>query len=72
MLSLTPWARRDASARFVLCGLLFFVLMSCAYGRISRDSTLFAFMGLAVGVGETVRARLTSYVMNGPTEQLGV
>jgi O-antigen ligase len=55
--SLFPVARYDDAARFALCGLAFAVLISLAHGRISRDATLFALLGCAMGVKETVKAR---------------
>jgi O-antigen ligase len=47
---LVPLAKRSGSARFILCSLVFAILLSFAYGRISRDSALFAFLGAAIGV----------------------
>ena len=43
-------AKHDGPARFILCSLVFVVLMSFAHGRISRDGALFALLGCAVGV----------------------
>jgi hypothetical protein len=54
--SLFPLARYDDASRFVLCGLVFVVLLSLAHGRISRDGVLFALLGCAVGLKETARA----------------
>jgi hypothetical protein len=50
MYQLVPLARQNGAFRFVLCSLLFAVLLSMAHGRISRDSALFALLGCAVGV----------------------
>ena len=55
--SILPVARYDDAARFALCSLAFVVLISLAHGRVSRDATLFALLGCAVGVKETVWAR---------------
>ncbi|MDB5583173.1 MAG: hypothetical protein JWR80_8349, partial [Bradyrhizobium sp.] len=54
--SLFPLARYDDASRFVLCGLAFIVLLSLAHGRVSRDGILFALLGCAVGLKETLRA----------------
>jgi hypothetical protein len=47
---LAPLAKRNAAARFILCSLVFAILLSFAHGRISRDGPLFALLGCAVGV----------------------
>jgi O-antigen ligase len=47
---IAPLAKRSGSARFILCSLTFAILLSLAHGRISRDNTLFALLGAAVGV----------------------
>jgi hypothetical protein len=54
--SLLPLARYDDVSRFVLCSLVYVVLLSLAHGRLSRDGVLFAFLGAAVGLRETFRA----------------
>jgi hypothetical protein len=55
--SILPLARYDDASRFVLCGLTYAILLSLAHGRLSRDGALFAFLGAAVGLRETFRAR---------------
>jgi O-antigen ligase/polysaccharide polymerase Wzy-like membrane protein len=40
-------ARINGEARFVLCSLVFTLMLSMAHGRISRDMTLFLFLGYA-------------------------
>lgn len=40
-------ARINREARFVLCGLVFTLMLSVAHGRISRDMALFLFLGYA-------------------------
>jgi hypothetical protein len=50
VIALVPAARCDSSARFVLCSLVFSVLISLAHGRISRDIVLFMFLGCSAGV----------------------
>ena len=40
-------ARINGEARFVLCSLVFTLMLSMAHGRISRDITLFLFLGYA-------------------------
>lgn len=55
--SILPLARYDNASRFVLCGLTYVILLSVAHGRLSRDGVLFAFLGAAVGLRETFRAR---------------
>jgi hypothetical protein len=52
---LAPLAKRNPAARFILCSLVFAILLSLAHGRISRDNTLFALLGAAIGV--TTRTR---------------
>jgi hypothetical protein len=47
---LVPLARHSGTVRFILCSLVFAILLSLAHGRISRDSALFALLGAAVGV----------------------
>jgi hypothetical protein len=47
---LVPLAKHNGPIRFILCSLVFAVLLSFAHGRISRDSALFALLGCAVGV----------------------
>jgi hypothetical protein len=47
---LLPLARHDAEVRFVLCSLIYVVLLSMAHGRISRDALLFLFLGYAVSL----------------------
>jgi len=46
---LVPLARQSGGHRFVLCSLVFAVLLTMAHGRLSRDSALFALLGCAVG-----------------------
>ncbi|WP_454628666.1 O-antigen ligase family protein [Bradyrhizobium cenepequi] len=43
-------AEIDTEARFVLCGLVFALMLSVAHGRISRDGTLFLFLGYAANL----------------------
>lgn len=52
--SILPMARQRGPIRFVLCSLVFAILMSLAHGRVSRDGVLFALIGCAVGVSGTV------------------
>jgi hypothetical protein len=52
-----PLARQDDATRFVLCSLVYVILLSCAHGRLSRDGVLFAFLGAAVGLREASRAQ---------------
>ncbi|MEA3109239.1 MAG: hypothetical protein QOI88_3844, partial [Gammaproteobacteria bacterium] len=47
---LAPIAKHKGAIRFILCSLVFTILLSFAYGRMSRDSALFAFLGAAVGM----------------------
>ena len=47
---LAPIAQQTGVARFILCSLVFAILLSFAHGRISRDGPLFALLGCAVGV----------------------
>jgi len=54
---LIPLAKQSGPIRFILCSLVFAILLSLAHGRISRDFALFAFLGCAVGVSE-YRTRL--------------
>jgi hypothetical protein len=49
---IAPLAKGNDAIRFILCSLVFAVLLSLAHGRISRDTTLFALLGCAVGVCE--------------------
>lgn len=46
---LVPLARQSGGARFILSALVFSILLSLAHGRISRDISLFALLGCAVG-----------------------
>jgi hypothetical protein len=57
--SLAAFARQDCASRFVLCSLVFIVLLSLVYGRTSGDAVLFGFLGCAVGLRETTRAART-------------
>jgi hypothetical protein len=43
-------AKHSGSSRFILCSLIFASLLSLAHGRISRDNSLFALLGVAIGV----------------------
>jgi len=52
---LFPLAKDNGAIRFILCSLVFVVLLSFAHGRISRDSALFALVGCAVGVSDCRR-----------------
>jgi hypothetical protein len=56
VVSIWSLARQDGTSRFVLCSLLFGVILSMAHGRISRDVALFVFLGCAVGLRETAQA----------------
>lgn len=47
---LFPLARNDLEVRFVLCSLVYLTALSLAYGRISRDTLLFLFLGYAVNL----------------------
>ncbi|UQD95808.1 hypothetical protein [Bradyrhizobium japonicum] len=44
---LLPTSRIDDDVRFVVCGLAFAVMLVIAYGRISQDVIIFAFLGVA-------------------------
>jgi hypothetical protein len=48
-------ARRDPDVRFFLCSLAYLAALSLAYGRASREMTLFAIIGVSVGVIETAK-----------------
>lgn len=50
-------AKHNGAVRFILCSLVFAVLLSLAHGRISRDSALFALIGCAVGVSDFRRKK---------------
>ncbi|MDP1585730.1 MAG: hypothetical protein Q8M18_20105 [Bradyrhizobium sp.] len=50
-------AKHNGAVRFILCSLVFAVLLSLAHGRVSRDSTLFALIGCAVGVSDFRRKK---------------
>ncbi len=50
---LAPHARQSGAVRFILCSLLFCIFLSLAHGRISRDVSLFALLGCAVGVSRS-------------------
>ncbi|MFH1344565.1 MAG: hypothetical protein ABIL01_25700 [Pseudomonadota bacterium] len=50
-------SKHNGAVRFILCSLVFAVLLSLAHGRISRDSTLFALIGCAVGVSDFRRRK---------------
>jgi O-antigen ligase len=47
---LVPLARYKESERFIVCALVFAVLLSFAHGRLSRDLVLFSMLGLAASV----------------------
>lgn len=53
--SLFQLARSDDDARFVLSGLAYVVFLSLAYGRVSQDVLIFAFLGLASGFGDSTK-----------------
>jgi hypothetical protein len=46
---LIPLAMQSGPIRFILCSLVFAILLSLAHGRISRDVAVFALLGCAVG-----------------------
>lgn len=50
-------AKQNGAVRFILCSLVFAVLLSLAHGRVSRDSALFALIGCAVGVSDFRRRK---------------
>jgi O-antigen ligase len=52
---LVPIARHNGAVRFVLCALVFTVLLSFAHGRFSRDSAVFALLGCSVGLCASAR-----------------
>ena len=54
---LAPFVKEDGAIRFILCSLVFVVLVSLAHGRISRDTALFALLGCAVGVCDLRRGQ---------------
>jgi hypothetical protein len=47
---LWPLAKHSGGIRFVLCGLVFASVLSLAHGRISRDNSILALLGVAIGV----------------------
>ena len=53
---LIPLATQSGPIRFILCSLVFAILLSLAHGRISRDNALFALLGCAVGVSVSQRS----------------
>lgn len=55
---LVPLARTSGAIRFILCSLVFCILLSLAHGRISRDVSLFVFLGCAVGASRSRTASL--------------
>lgn len=54
--AILPLARHGGAPLFVLCGLVFVVMLSLAHGRLSRDAVLFALLGTAVGLKETTKS----------------
>ncbi|MBR0948324.1 hypothetical protein [Bradyrhizobium liaoningense] len=46
---LLPISRIDDDVRFIVCGLSFAVMLIIAYGRISQDAIIFAFIGCSAG-----------------------
>lgn len=65
---LVPGARRSGAVRFILCALVFCILISLAHGRISRDVSLFVFLGCAVGASRSrIASLLATEANNAPT-----
>lgn len=58
---LYPRARHDENFRFILCTLAYAIMISFAHGRISRDMALFAMLGLATAVFESVARQRSSF-----------
>jgi O-Antigen ligase len=56
--SIIPLAKRGGAPLFIFCCLVFAILLSMAYGRISRDQILFAVLGAAGGLIETSRSKI--------------
>ena len=56
---LVPLARHNGAVRFILCALVFSVLLSFAHGRLSSDGAVFALLGCAIGVRASMRQALT-------------
>ena len=50
-------AKNDAASRFVLCCLIFVVLLCLVHGRFSREAALFAWIGVVAGLTQPARAR---------------
>jgi hypothetical protein len=61
---LVPLARQSGAVRFILCSLVFCIFLSMAHGRISRDISLFAFLGCAVGISKSRIAFLSATEAN--------
>jgi hypothetical protein len=52
---------KDHNAKFVVCSLAYCTAITMAHGRISRDFLLFAMIGLASGVYETLNSKPTTF-----------
>jgi O-antigen ligase len=50
-------AKGDAASRFVSCCLIFVVLLCLVHGRLSRETTLFAWIGIVAGMTQSARTR---------------
>jgi hypothetical protein len=48
-------ARRNPDVRFFLCSLAYLVALSMVYGRASRETALFAIIGVSIGIIETAK-----------------
>ena len=70
-LPLLRLARRDASARFVVCSFALAVAIAMVHGRLSRDFVLFAFMGWAVNIKEHYRSSAGQGQLGGKCHEIG-
>jgi len=48
-------ARYNADARFIFCIFAYQIALSLVYGRVNRETALFAIIGCSVGIAETAR-----------------
>jgi hypothetical protein len=66
LLAILREARRDDASRFLLCCLIFAVLLCIVYGRFSGEALIFALVGAVAGLKQPARAQSTVAETSGP------
>jgi O-antigen ligase len=66
LLAILREARRDDASRFLLCCLVFVVLLCAVHGRFSGEALVFALVGAVAGFKQPARAQSTVAQTSGP------